>query len=154
MSTRAAAVCRLDTGRAGGDAVTSIVACRSGGRPIPQTIVGTASGMLIVVSLETSSSSTSSSSAAASDGVSETLVSEGPAVMGEKQEPIQARACWELRVFDAPISAVALNAHGDCCAVSCVSRNQVIRLGLDYVEDIPVKSSARPGWLTRLISLA
>lgn len=133
LSARAAAVCYLDTGREGGDAITSMVACRRGGRPIPQMIVGTASGTVVVVSMETSSSFF----AAASDpsgSAPEAAPSGIPSTIGEHVEPIQARVCWELRVFDAPISAVALNHHGDCCAISCASRNQVI-IGGEQVLD-------------------
>ena len=110
------------------ESVTSMVACRRSGRLIPQAVIATASGALLIVSMESALQyQATGEAAAAGTTLPGTDEAAGATLMAEaEEEPLSIRTCWELRPFaGAPISAVAMSPRGDCCAAACASRGQV-----------------------------
>ncbi len=108
VSARIQADCVLE-----GHTVTCMATCRRRGRPIAQLVVGTASGTVAVVSMESALSSdlprVSEPSSAADAAAGQAL-----------DERIHVRLCWELRPFTAgAVSHVAVSSSGDCCAAAC-----------------------------------
>ena len=105
-----------------GDSITGMVGCRRNGRPIPQVVVATSSGTLLVISLE--SSPYFSTTAGAAEGTTPSPTqqqhsSQGTLALAEGE--LHARTCWELKPFHAPITAVEMSPRGDCCVAACVS---------------------------------
>ena len=109
-----------------GDAITGMVGCRRNGRPIPQVVVSAASGTLLIVSLESSHYFAAAAMAEGSGGGA--VPSPAPPQQGGlamSQDDLHARTCWELRPFDAPITAVAMSPRGDCCVAACASKGLI-----------------------------
>lgn len=38
---------------------------------------------------------------------------------------VHVRTSWEMGVLDGPVTALALNAHGDCAAAACASKGLI-----------------------------
>ena len=84
------------------------------GRPIRQVLIGTTSGLLMVVSMETSRSIL----AMHEPDINQALINE--------ETQIDARLCFELSAFEkGPITSLAVAARGDYCAACCEELNLV-----------------------------
>ncbi|GAX79865.1 hypothetical protein CEUSTIGMA_g7305.t1 [Chlamydomonas eustigma] len=112
VTSRSLAVCYLE-----GQSITCMAPCRRQGRPIPQVVVGTASGALMIISLESAGWQPKEEAGA----IAEPDAAGNEAVEAE----LHIRVSWELKPFQASITAVAVSPTGDCCVVACATTGKL-----------------------------
>ena len=91
---------------------TSMAPLFRNGKPIRQVLIGTSTGSLVIVSMETSRS---------------ILAMHDPEnASSSSEEIIDARLCFEASAFEkAPVTSVAVGPRGDYCAACCEELNLV-----------------------------
>lgn len=89
-----------------------------------QVLVATQSGALMVVLIHTSPSDPSPSADADAPGLP-SRTPHTPHTSHTWGTHVHIRTSWEMGVLDGPVTALALNAQGDCAAAACAPKGVV-----------------------------